>query len=160
MLPNAGRKVLLWAGVFLTGYFAYVLFDRLYVAWLTWQSVLPYGGTGGFWDVELGLAPIVAGEALALAAAAAMLAWNARSRARPTTEATYLFWAGLGVMAYFGSQLVVGLTRAALPFSEGGYAFEMWLQPAVPFVIGLLMVVTAIGQTVSARRRSALPAAN
>ncbi len=155
-VPNAGRKALLWGSVFLTGYFATILFERLYLTWLVWQGGLPYGGTPNFWDTEYGLEPIVAGEILALAAAVAMVAWNFRSRRETTTEATYLFWVGLGVMAYFGSLLVVGLTMAGASWS--GWTFENWLEPAVPFVIGLSMVVVAIGQTISRHSKERLAA--
>ena len=152
MIPNAGRKVMLWASVFLTGYFGYVLFDRLYGAWLTWQGLPPFAGIG-FWDVEFGLAALAASEVLVLAAAVAMLAWNVRNRARAATEATYLFWTGLGVMAYFGSQLVLGVVSLGPNAALGGFGFEAWLQPAVPFVLGLLMVAFGVGKRVTERRR-------
>ncbi len=158
MVPNAGRKALFWAGVFLTGYFAYVLFDRLYVNWLVWQGMLPYAGATNFWDVQFGLLPIVAGEAIALAGGVAMVLWNVRMRREPTTEATYLFWAGLGVMAYFGPLVVTGITMAAAVWT--GWTFEAWLQPAVPLAIGLVMVLVAIMKTVSLRRKEPLAASS
>lgn len=159
MIPNAGRKVLVWASVFLTGYFAYALFDLVYVNWLVWQGGLPYGGAG-FWDVQLGFVPILAGATLALAAAVTMLLWNLRSPNRPTTEVTYLLWVGLGVMAFFGSQLVHALAYLAAGFTPGGWSFETWLQPAVPFVIGLVMVLTALGKSVSRKQPGTVPAAD
>src|SRR5437762_1687140 len=99
MISMPGRKVLFWAAVYLTAQFAYVLFDRLYSNWLIWRDI---GGAFGFWDVQLGLAPIVAGEVLAVVAAALMIVWNFRARARPATEVTYLFWVGLAIMAFSG----------------------------------------------------------
>ena len=155
MISNPGRKVLFWAGVYLTAQFAYVLFDRLYTSWLLWQSI----STLGFWDMQLGLAPIVAGEVLAVAAAAIMVIWNFWVRTKPATEVTYLFWIGLTIMAFFGPTLVTGLAFYARGYSPGGYSFEMWLQPAVPFVVGLLMVLTALGMTITRLNRKVVPAA-
>ncbi len=156
MISMPGRKVLFWAAVYLTAQFAYVLFDRLYSNWLIWRDI---GGAFGFWDVQLGLAPIVAGEVLAVVAAALMIVWNFRARARPATEVTYLFWVGLAIMAFFGPTLVTGLAYSARGFSPGGPSFEMWLQPAVPFVVGLLMVLTALGMTIRRLNRKPVPAA-
>jgi hypothetical protein len=155
MISNPGRKVLFWAGVYLTAQFAYVLFDRLYTSWLLWQSI----STLGFWDMQLGLAPIVAGEVLAVAAAAIMVIWNFWVRTKPATEVTYLFWIGLTIMAFFGPTLVTGLAFYARGYSPGGYSFEMWLQPAVPFVVGLMMVLTALGMTIMRLNRRPVPAA-
>jgi len=155
MISNPGRKVLFWAGVYLTAQFAYVLFDRLYTSWLLWQSISALG----FWDMQLGLAPIVAGEVLAVAAAAIMVIWNFWVRTKPATEVTYLFWIGLTIMAFFGPTLVTGLAFYARGYSPGGYSFEMWLQPAVPFVVGLMMVLTALGMTIMRlNRRPVAPA--
>ena len=155
MISNPGRKVLFWAGVYLTAQFAYVLFDRLYTSWLLWQSISALG----FWDMQLGLAPIVAGEVLAVAAAAIMVIWNLWARTKPATEVTYLFWIGLTIMAFFGPTLVTGLAFYARGYSPGGYSFEMWLQPAVPFVVGLMMVLTALGMTIMRlNRRPVAPA--
>ena len=155
MISNPGRKVLFWAGVYLTAQFAYVLFDRLYTSWLLWQSI----SSLGFWDMQLGLAPIVAGEVLALAAAAIMVIWNFWVRTKSATEVTYLFWIGLTIMAFFGPTLVTGLAFYARGYSPGGYSFEMWLQPAVPFVVGLMMVLTALGMTIMRLNRRPVPAA-
>ena len=155
MISNPGRKVLFWAGVYLTAQFAYVLFDRLYTSWLLWQSIRALG----FWDMQLGLAPIVAGEVLAVAAAAIMVIWNFWARTKPATEVTYLFWIGLTIMAFFGPTLVTGLAFYARGYSPGGYSFEMWLQPAVPFVVGLMMVLTALGMTIMRLNRRPVPAA-
>jgi hypothetical protein len=155
MISNPGRKVLFWAGVYLTAQFAYVLFDRLYTSWLLWQSI----STLGFWDMQLGLAPIVAGEVLAVAAAAIMVIWNFWVRTKPATEVTYLFWIGLTIMAFFGPTLVTGLAFYARGYSPGGYSFEMWLQPAVPFVVGLMMVLTALGMTIMRLNRRPVAAA-
>ena len=155
MISNPGRKVLFWAGVYLTAQFAYVLFDRLYTSWLLWQSISALG----FWDMQLGLAPIVAGEVLAVAAAAIMVIWNFWVRTKPATEVTYLFWIGLTIMAFFGPTLVTGLAFYARGYSPGGYSFEMWLQPAVPFVVGLMMVLTALGMTIMRLNRRPVPAA-
>jgi len=155
MISNPGRKVLFWAGVYLTAQFAYVLFDRLYTSWLLWQSI----SSLGFWDLQLGLAPIVAGEVLAVAAAAIMVIWNFWVRTKPATEVTYLFWIGLTIMAFFGPTLVTGLAFYARGYSPGGYSFEMWLQPAVPFVVGLMMVLTALGMTIMRLNRRPVPAA-
>jgi len=155
MISNPGRKVLFWAGVYLTAQFAYVLFDRLYTSWLLWQSI----SSLGFWDMQLGLAPIVAGEVLAVAAAAIMVIWNFWVRTKPATEVTYLFWIGLTIMAFFGPTLVTGLAFYARGYSPGGYSFEMWLQPAVPFVVGLMMVLTALGMTIMRLNRRPVPAA-
>ena len=155
MISNPGRKVLFWAGVYLTAQFAYVLFDRLYTSWLLWQSI----STLGFWDMQLGLAPIVAGEVLAVAAAAIMVIWNFWVRTKPATEVTYLFWIGLTIMAFFGPTLVTGLAFYARGYSPGGHSFEMWLQPAVPFVVGLMMVLTALGMTIMRLNRRPVPAA-
>ena len=155
MISNPGRKVLFWAGVYLTAQFAYVLFDRLYTSWLLWQSI----STLGFWDMQLGLAPIVAGEVLAVAAAAIMVIWNFWVRTKLATEVTYLFWIGLTIMAFFGPTLVTGLAFYARGYSPGGYSFEMWLQPAVPFVVGLMMVLTALGMTIMRLNRRPVPAA-
>ena len=156
MISNPGRKVLFWAGVYLTAQFAYVLFDRLYTNWLVWQSI---GGAFDFWDVQLGLLPIVAAEVLAVVAAALLVVWNFWARAKPATEVSYLFWIGLTIMAFFGPTLVTGLAFYARGFSPGGYPFEMWLQPAVPFVVGLLMVLTALGMTITRLNRKVVPAA-
>ena len=145
--------------MYLTALFAYGLFDRLYVNWLVWQNGLPYG-SGGFWDVQLGLVPIVFGETLAVVAGAAMLVWNFRSRTKPATEVTYLFWVGLAIMAYFGPQLVVGLTYLTLNGGLGGWPFEMWLQPAVPFLVGAVMMLSALSMTLSQRKPSPVAAAN
>ena len=107
----------------------------------------------------LGLAPIVAGEVLAVAAAAIMVIWNFWVRTKPATEVTYLFWIGLTIMAFFGPTLVTGLAFYARGYSPGGYSFEMWLQPAVPFVVGLMMVLTALGMTIMRLNRRPVPAA-
>jgi len=155
MISNPGRKVLFWAGVYLTAQFAYVLFDRLYTSWLLWQSI----SSLGFWDMQLRVAPIVAGEVLAVAAAAIMVIWNFWVRTKPATEVTYLFWIGLTIMAFFGPTLVTGLAFYARGYSPGGYSFEMWLQPAVPFVVGLMMVLTALGMTIMRLNRRPVPAA-
>lgn len=152
MLENAGRKVLFWASVYLTALLAYGLFERLYSDWLVSQS-LPPGW--GFWNVELGLAPIVVGQALAVVAGAVMALWNFRSRTRPATEVTYLFWVGLAIMAYVGPQLVIGVTYTVLGFNYGGgWPFEQWARPAVPFFVGIVMVLTAVGHTISHRKPS------
>jgi hypothetical protein len=155
MILNPGRKILFWAGVYLTAQFTYVLFDRLYTNWLVWQGV---NGAFDFWDVQLGLLPIVAAEVVAVVAAALMVVWNFWARARPAAEVTYLFWIGLAIMAFFGPTLVTGLAYYARGYSAGGYPFEMWLQPLVPVVVGFLMVLTAWGMTIARLNRKPVPA--
>ncbi len=158
MLENAGRKVLFWASLYLTALLAYGLFERLYSDWLVSHS-LPPGW--GYWNVELGMVPIVVGQALAVVAGAVMSLWNFRSRKLPATEATYLFWVGIAIMAYFGPQFVIGVTYAMLGFNPGGgWPFEQWVRPAVPFFVGIVIVLTAVGKTISQRKPRPVPAVN
>jgi len=152
MIQNPGRKVVFWAGVFIGALFSYVLFDRLYthsLAWLLFQGI---GRTSGFWDTQLDLIPIVVGAYLAVVAAALMIVWNFRARRKPATDVTYLFWIGLMIMAFFGPSLVVGLKYIGGSYLRS-YPFDLWL-----FVVGLQMVVTALGTTITRLNRRPTPA--
>ena len=75
-----------------------------------------------------------------------------RARRKPATDVTYLFWIGLMIMAFFGPSLVVGLKYIGGSYLRS-YPFDLWL-----FVVGLQMVVTALGTTITRLNRRPTPA--
>lgn len=153
-LPLVGRRILLWFSVFFFGFALSAWFSHFYPAYRALESVRAGGFV--FWDVEL-IWPLMIGLTVFLASGALALAWNVAKRSQPANEESFLVWVGLAVATGYGWQFVLAVAYNRI-VTTSAYPLLEILQPAVPMVIGIAMVLIAVyGRLLRKARPPAVP---
>jgi len=130
---KSGRAILLWATILFSLAAFNEFFSDFYQAWL----IFPYIPPG--WDISraiYGFWPRILAEGALVGVAVFMAIWQIRYRSVPATEATFLFWTGLGLAAWTGRELVNVIVF--LPFASDTP------EPSVPHAVRLVLLI-AVG---------------